>query len=699
MTAPVAPMQEPLATPEAAAFEQEMRVVPGAGESQRDALEAIYGPHLPFLKDEIDDGDWKVFAEDRWQAGAAGVEEALHYSRRNREFAEGRQWISSRKRGGEWKEPPAPKEAIRAVYDMTGPALDYRLQSVTEANPGFRFTPANMDDDRQRRAEAWQRFSEYQWHTQNMRGVFREAEYWAQRDGVSFMMTYWDPEKGPRDEDGSLGDMATKVLRIEQVRVSPDATATQTPTYWVVRETIPRSQAVAAYGEKVLEEGETIDDIVSARWQATETTVNQSSPLYVDQALVDRYIVMLEPNAYFPDGLCVVTVGRALVYGPKPLPFRKAPMIRLTDGSSSPLFYPPAQMNRWVPVQMQINMLISKWFESVRKNAGGQFIAKPNAVSTETLIGGQMSILEVRSHGNLDESIKQVTGMSIGNDAKELLDRAIQQFENLSGWNDVARGSFSSDQSGRAILAVREQIAKILAPSVGAGAESMSEWGRQAIEWGHWGYTVPRSIGVVGKSRPDLAREIGKEDLNGVVDVYVDPETMTVMPFALRQYLLENDLEKQVIDVQEYRSRSPFAYVDDYQSHDMVQEAKARRITEAIRTMMPPEAPTWVDDEAIMQNMLQKDLILAAGVPEPMRQQAMALWTYYANQAAMKMGGAPPPPPAPGGSAPQEGIPMDPSQQPLLGNSPSTAAAPVAQMTGEADQNMAASQFERTSPQ
>ena len=704
MTAPVQPTE--YSTPAAQAFVKDITGTVGNKKDVRRAMEALYGPEFPLIKDNPSTEDWSEFNRERWEYGSRGMDEPLHFSARNRLFAEGRQWVSSSGRGGQWKEPPAPKSQVQAVFDLIGPALDYRLQVITENRPGWRFTPGNMDADRQKKAEAWQRFVEYQWHQQKMQAVLRESQFYAQRDGVSFILTYWDPEGGPQDEDGALGDIGSKVYRLEQVRVSPNATANKRPIWWTLRESIPKMEAVAAYGVDVLDADD--DSFESGRssdalYRSTYSGDSQS-PLTGGHDTVDRFLTFFEPNQYFPQGLVCVTVGQKLVYGPVPLPVKRAPVIRVTDGSSSPLFFPPAIMNRWVPVQQRVNTLVSKAIESIRLNVGGRFITKPGGLSGETMVGGQFSAIEVRSFGNIDEAVKPVTGFSIGADLKEFLDREIRQFENLSGWNDTARGSFSSEQSGRAILAIREQLERTLAPSVNAASEGMAEWAMMCIEWARWGYTMPRSIGVVGENRPDLAREITQEDLNGVIDVYVDPETMSVMPRAMKLYLLEDALQKGVIDAREYRQRMPFGFVNDFATPDDVQEAKGRRVVESIRNGQPPEPMVWQDNESIQQTIIERDILLAPNIDPMTRAMADQRWTELANQASMKMM----PPQTQGASQPggqsgppqgAQGVPVPPEQQPMLGLSPSTASAPTGVLTGQADQTMAAQLFESTSPQ
>lgn len=675
-----------------------------AREAQRErqsALRATYGSDFPLASDtEPEESDWVSWTKNLWERHRAGVQEPIYTAQRNRLFREGIQWISSTANRGAWREPPMPKDAIRAVDNQVGPALDWTLQVLSEQRPGFRFSPTNPDPDRQRKAQAMQLATEYQYHRQKMRAHMRELGYYAQTDGVAFLLTYWDPEAGPWEElvagggQRPIGDVATKVYTIEQVRVSAEATATKKPMYWVLRDVMPLAQAVALYGPDVSEELDQsfVGDQV---FQSDNYRFNQN-PLYQDQRTVDRYTVFCDKCEALPEGLQLVVVGQKLVFQPAGLVCGRVPVVRVTDGSADPNFYPKPRMNEWIAPQMRVNMILSKWLENVRVNTGGRFISKTGAIVNETLIGGQTSVIEVRGAAPIGETLQPMQGFSLGNDAKELLKLETKKLEDRSGWNDNARGQFSSDQSGRAIIAIREQLERTFAPFVYAVAEGMGEWGECQVAWMRWGYRMPRLIGVIGSNRPDLAREFSSVDFDEVVDVHVEAETLMPMPRTLRLFLLDQDLEKGIIDAKEYRRRRPFAYAADQMLPDDVQEAKAKRVAEQIRLGLQPEPIVWQDDEAINQDVLERDILLAGDIPPEIREAAQQRWVALANQASQKMGGAPQGAPAPGmggeaPSAPAPGAPaatpLPPDQAPTFGSNSGLPAAPPTQAGAPAAPN------------
>jgi hypothetical protein len=274
MTAPIMPLPQSSPQPEPDIYSQLVQGEDDSGvdpiELKRRGMAALYGSDFPLIR--LLDGsgptqdDWVRWPLVLWGSLRAGIQKRLHKTERNRLMRDGDQWVTSIGLGP-WTTPPKPRSAARMVVNMIAPALDQRLQVITEQRPGFRTKPATLDPDASKRAEAQQLALEYQYDQQGMMDVIREAAYWAGTDGSSFICSYWDPDRGPWSEqeidpqgesfgaDGSpptaevqMGDIATKVYRIEQVRVSPNATSTEEPFYW-------RGRAAVAVGARTRRDG------------------------------------------------------------------------------------------------------------------------------------------------------------------------------------------------------------------------------------------------------------------------------------------------------------------------------------------------------------------------------------------------------------------------------------------------------------
>jgi len=268
---------------------------------------------------------------------------------------------------------------------------------------------------------------------------------------------------------------------------------------------------------------------------------------------------------------------------------------------------------------------------------------------------------------------------------KEALALERQAFENASGWNQVSRGQ-TTGESGRAIIATREQLERVFSPVVAAMANAFTDWAKVTLAGMAWGYDVPRALGAVGKGRPDLARAVSASDFDGQSDVRVEQASMMPMPMAFRMYLLDNWLQSGVIDLKEYRRRQMFAVARDIQSPDEDQEARAKRVADAFRMgTMPPEM-RWQDNESIHQDVLEREILLQDDLSPEIVAQAQERWTALANQAMQKQGGMVPPAPGAGpgvqSGPPAASVPPIPTGQlPLAANNPPIGVAPLMQQT------------------
>ena len=293
---------------------------------------------------------------------------------------------------------------------------------------------------------------------------------------------------------------------------------------------------------------------------------------------------------------------------------------------------------------------------------------------------------------------------SVGQDAYNLFAVEKKAFEDASGWNDTSRGSYTGDPSGGAILAVREQLERTFAPGVNAAARAITEWGKIQLHMMRWGYDMPRTIAMLGDSRPDLGVVLSRETFDGISQVQVDPETLMPMPRSLRLLILDELYAKGLVSGQEYRRRLPFGWTRNLETPDTDHHARAKRVCEAIRRTGRADALpiNWQDNEAIHQDVLERELILPDDLDPAIKQAAQARWVMLAQQAAMKAGMmAPPPEPTGGGKKDgksKRGAGLDPREQPFAGTSPYVAAGTAAQMAGETDEQRAGVTFDQMQP-
>jgi len=108
-----------------------------SAESRRVRLFGTEFPDKPMARGQKAGADWRSWIDARLTEQQATAQDMrLHYSR-HRHFRLGRQWISSRD-GRTWRELDHDKNKVRAVLNVIGPALDFRLGLLDEQRPDRR---------------------------------------------------------------------------------------------------------------------------------------------------------------------------------------------------------------------------------------------------------------------------------------------------------------------------------------------------------------------------------------------------------------------------------------------------------------------------------------------------------------------------------------------------------------------------------
>lgn len=726
------------------------------GEKALRGLKARYGQTFPGFDAKA--SAWVNYSDWLWGTQDSAMQDRIYLAEKIENFREGNQWITGR--NGRWISPTPPQNVVRHTVNCVGPAQDYRLGVLEEQRPGFRVTAHGDTTEDRDAADAQQRFAEWLYFRRGMLQKLIVTMGHAQNFGAAGMQAVWNTSLGQRrearitlvDDDGNEaehnlddrgrvvsegvpahmyteGDVDFIPVRGDQVRCDPEALNVADCRWLQIKRLRPQSELVFEHGDRALAAdsgpyGQTVSRTRGSMMALLRETDRRSGiDRFGDIPTTWETTAYLAPSDFIPEGLFFVVAGNTLLHvGPLPFgPKAGIPFARFTDGGRQADFFPQPTIAYSLEDQIAINAIVSRIMQNARINSGGRLLAYHGSVLKDTYTNTLGSIIEWKG----SQPPQWLQSAQIGQDTWQTLQFHVNEFEKKTGWNDVARGQTSSStpESGRGILAIREQYERALSPFVRAAAEGMSEMARIAIHVAAWGYKRERLLPIVGEDRPDLPRYIAGADLERQTDVRVDPETLMPMPRALKLQLLREEMELGTITPDEYRKRSPYADTRSLESPDALHHARAKRINfelesmaEAIemgQAMQPPIF--WQDNPGVHQQVLQA-LILDDRKPPTVRRLAASRWDYYAllNQAQMgdpnasmqvkalidqlMPGGPIPPPPVPalpaGGMG--EGQPGAEDQgggQVVTGEDPYEAAAQTA--LGQTP----ASAFEATAPQ
>lgn len=604
-------------------------------------LQRKFGENFPELNSKSG-ADWRRWIEgQRKRQEPIMRDKRLHWSR-HRHFRNGHQWISTRD-GRLWREPQADVNDVRAVLNIIGPALDFRLGILSEQRPGFRHEPIGGGVSARESAEAQQAVAEYYFAILRAWNIFLDAWFHAQTDGVAFVHVFIDTTKGPTREDVDLipptderyaglvaqgynvredqllelpyadegmpadpnaeprllfeGDITCRILLAHEVLFDPEARSVNGPVdrarWALVRRMRDVAQARLETGNPKIES----EMVITSQSDVLDMPIDRSMgwqrglPPFPTrrqriQDGVPEYLLWLAPDENEPgleSGKWLRIIGNEIVDSGDELPGGLIPLARFTDGSADSDIFPRPVMSDWIGDQIIVNALMSTLLKHARWFAGGRLLAIKGTVLEETYSNIVGSLMEYT--GQKPEVFPPVPA---GPDAWKLLDWVIKKLEDKTGWNDIARGQLSGtsgggqqDISGRAVLATRELFERTFGPAVRAAAEGATEWAHLIVAYAKWLFTEPRLIPAVG-GRGDLAKRISSEDLGDRPTVYVDPETLMPLPRALRQQLLEDQLDKGRISLPEYKKRSIFADIRNVHMGDIDQWERAQYINTQI---------------------------------------------------------------------------------------------------------------------
>lgn len=647
---------------------------------------------------------WRDWLDEQVEAQKAVMEvKRLHWIR-HRLFRSGIQWISSRDNRS-WREMEARNNRIRRSFNVIGPGLDFRLSLLEEQRPGWRHEPIpGMGVDGRETAEAQQSLVEHLFKTQKIWRLMRLAHAQAQTDGVAFLQGYVNKSKGPtvdrvktvaddderfqalkaagyQEEEGVIsiplgptseelspddkpssfnaGELATRLVLAGETVCDPEAetiNGPNNPARWFVvrrprdilgarRETNrPKLQADpdATYSHLY---GDGLDQ---------RYTFSMGLPPFPKKRMVDGDANVWDITMYFapdddisPDGLIIHLVGDHLM-SEKKLPKRIIPIVRITDGSSDPEMYPRPVMSDWINDQVTVNATGSKILEYVRMHSGSRILALKDTIIEETWNNISGSIVNYQG-----AKPDMLPPPRVSPDMWSMFTHMVQTLKDQMGYNDLNMGKVSNvdsgfqDVSGRAVLGAREMSERQFGPMIRAAADGATDWAEVMVLMAQELYQVPRLIPMTG--RPDLAKRIDGDTLQGIPTVYIDPETLMPMPRALRNQMLIDHLDRGLITQAEYSKRAPYAEVRDLTLGDTDQWNRAQWINtvmeerheelydeDPILIYSPSGLPVFWQDTPEVHMRALEEIILDERKPWTLRKIAADRWGIYAELARSK---------------------------------------------------------------
>jgi hypothetical protein len=574
---------------------------------------------------------WRAWVMKRLQEQEGQKRDARTHYTRHRRFKDGDQWLSVR--DGTVRTVDSDENQVRMVMNEIGPALDFRLNLVTEQRPGFRAHALGQGVEGRETAEAQQNVAEYYYNKLHLLKVTRDALSNALTDGVAFVHVFVDPNAGPRtqdvekiaptdprfdalkavgyeeDEEGfvlipldeagdelepgsdvreiSEGDIGVRVLRADEVYADPEAKTVNGPydraQWMIVRRWRDLEAAKFETGNRNLKpdnaaSSAAIDQELDGLFGGGDRFKGGLPPFprssKRNRESVWHYLIYFMPNRDLgiEDGAWVELMGDTFIDSARALPGRKIPLARYTDGSSDPQLMPRPVVAGWLGKQTTINALVSKLVAHVRVLGGGRVIAQRGTVLRETFMTAIGSLLE---YSGTKPDFQG--GSAVSGDVWRTLFEIVKKLEDETGWNDLARGQVGGASGGGGSgfndVSGRALLGakELFERTFGPVVQATAEGGSElaVLLVDYARFLFDTPRLIPVAGRPDLAKRIKAETLGEESVVYMDPETLMPLPRSLRNQMLVDMFDKGLIGPEELRKRSPFADIRNLHMGDV----------------------------------------------------------------------------------------------------------------------------------
>lgn len=347
------------------------------------------------------------------------------------------------------------------------------------------------------------------------------------------------------------GDVLVEVVDPYQVFPEPAVQAWDRLNWVIHARRRSRSDVLEVWGEEVAGNATTGSDpaISSAGFDPARLPVdlgaeNAGSVYSLTAVKPEQDILILEyyerASLDFPDGRRVMVVGGQTVEdGPNPFPFNDFPLVPVLYESLPGSIWGRGVPETIIPAQREFNRTVSEMGEE------REYTAHPNLVIEE---GSQVLPRQIANLPGHVLTHRPGSSPPFWLQAPQLpahlgadLQQAYLMIQDLTFAHETTYGTTPPNvRSGTAIQALQEADERPLRPIYDAYNEAMAEVGLKLLRLAQRFYTTERTIRLVGPDKLLQVQAFTGANLEGVVDVMVEPESgQTQSLAARRQFIID----------------------------------------------------------------------------------------------------------------------------------------------------------------
>lgn len=471
------------------------------------------------------------------------------------------------------EEGEKPRYRVRLISNQVITGVHSLLAKYTKTKPRISARPGSGSVADFKAAQMAESLFQFWWDEFSLDEKLEEALLWAIITGQGYWKIDWDPHANKQmsfmlDPQGNpiLDDSTKTAFRaeLEKYGIEPqektvymgDIRVRAKSPFEVYWDNTASSWEDAKY---VICEDYLDPDEVWARWKRrVEPNAASHSPDVAlpfqganDPTELNVVRVMtgyFKPGPSLPKGRYVVWVekdDKPLYDGPWHLPTPDLPIIKFPGLRSPGQVYDGSHVEQAIPVQKELNRLLSQIIEYKNLTIRPRVWAPTNSVRTR-LTSEPGALYEYNPVGNFKPEIEQMP--SLPPYVFELLKEVAARLKDVFNLTEVSEGSVPPNvEAGIAIDLLQELSSDRIAPTIKLIEKCLEKAGQQMLTLAQTNYAEPRMMSIRGSGGGVQVRKFTQADIKGGVAIRVDTGSGMPRTRAGRQAQIERWVESGLL--------------------------------------------------------------------------------------------------------------------------------------------------------
>ena len=499
-----------------------------------------------------------------------------------------------------------PRHRIRLVANQIMPGAQSLLAKYTKTKPIISATPGSSSDHDIKAAQMAEDLLEYWWHDLSLEDALEEALLWGIIAGQGYWKITWDEHAGksmrfmlgpdgnpitdealkesfrgqlaqygiqPQETTVYLGDIRVEAMSPFDVYLDPSAKTFKDCKYAICVHHLDPDEIKSRWGKELKPDSVPTEQDTLLPFDNAENAGERSV-----KRVYEGYFL---PTAALPNGRYVVWTTdpyEILADSKWPYPTNELPLVKFPGARVPGSIYDSSPTEQAVPLQKELNYLISKIAEYTKLTVTPRVWA-PVGSLRQRITTEPGAVYEFTPIAGLRPEPEKLP--AIPPYVFEYLKQISERLKDVYSLSEVTEGTVPPNvEAGVAIDLLQEMSTDRLAPTIKLIEAALGRAGNLMLSLAQAYYIEPRLLKIRGSGGSVQVRKFTQADIDGGVSIYVEagsglPRTRAGRQARIQSYIemgvLKPDQAWKYLEIGDMKSVAKMFQADEdraYREHD-----------------------------------------------------------------------------------------------------------------------------------